>query len=278
VLSRLRGNRKRAAGGAANNRRRFELGAVRQSGPRRRLHIPPFRRIVVTLAVFAAIGGTVYGTGWLLVSDTLRVRDVTVVGAQITDPFAIARASGVGGDSLLTLDAGEAAARIAALEGVREATVHRDWPNGVIIDVIEEQAWGYWQTGEVRRLIAADGKVLGLARAPAEGAPTIIEVGPPATAPGPHLVEPDRDTVQLVARLSNDGSFRHLRVTPTGFIFRRDRGLTVLVEQGPHAVFGDSHNYEFKVAAWGALLDRIEEQQIDANEIDLRFGGSLVLR
>jgi cell division protein FtsQ len=277
VFSRLRGNRRRAAGGAANSRRRFELGAVRQRAPRRRLHIP-FRRIAVTLVVFAAIGGTVYGAGWLLLGDTLRVRDVTVVGAQITDPFAIVRASGVGGESLLTLDAGEAAARIAALEGVRDATVHRDWPNGVIIDVTEDQAWGYWQVGEVRRLISADGKVLGLARAPAEGAPTIIEVGPPATAESPLLVEPDRDTVQLVARLSSDSTFKHLRVTPTGFIFRRDRGLTVLVEQGPHAVFGDSHNYEFKVAAWGALLGRIEEQQIDANEIDLRFGKSLVLR
>jgi len=277
VFSRLRGNRRRAAGGAANSRRRFELGAVRQRAPRRRLHIP-LRRIAVTLVVFAAIGGTVYGAGWLLLGDTLRVRDVTVVGAQITDPFAIVRASGVGGESLLTLDAGEAAARIIALEGVRDATVHRDWPNGVIIDVTEDQAWGYWQVGEVRRLISADGKVLGLARAPAEGAPTIIEVGPPATAENPLLVEPDRDTVQLVARLSSDSTFKHLRVTPTGFIFRRDRGLTVLVEQGPHAVFGDSHNYEFKVAAWGALLDRIEEQQIDANEIDLRFGGSLVLR
>jgi cell division protein FtsQ len=277
VFSRLRGNRRRAAGGATNSRRRFELGAVRQRAPRRRLHIP-FRRIAVTLVVFAAIGGTVYGAGWLLLGDTLRVRDVTVVGAQITDPFAIVRASGVGGESLLTLDAGEAAARIAALEGVRDATVHRDWPNGVIIDVTEDQAWGYWQVGEVRRLISADGKVLGLARAPAEGAPTIIEVGPPATAENPLLVEPDRDTVQLVARLSSDSTFKHLRVTPTGFIFRRDRGLTVLVEQGPHAVFGDSHNYEFKVAAWGALLGRIEEQQIDANEIDLRFGKSLVLR
>ena len=276
MFSKLRRNQKREAGGASNNRRRFELGRVAQPAPRRRLHIP-FRRIAVTITVLAVIGGTMYGAGWLLLGDTLRVRDVNVVGTQVTDPFVIARASGVGGESLLTLDVSEAAARITALEGIREATVHRDWPNGVIIDVTEEQAWGYWQIGEVRRLISADGKVLGLARPPAEGAPTIIEVGPP-TSVETLAIEPDRDTVQLVARLSNDSTFKHLRVTPTGYIFRRDRGLTVLTEQGPHAVFGDSHNYDFKVAAWGALLDRIDEQQIEANEIDLRFGGSLVLR
>ena len=276
MFSWLRRKPTRRAGGNAGSRRHFELGAVRRPPPRRRLHIP-LRRIAVTTAVPAILGGATYGSASLLTGETLRVRDVTVVGAQITDPHVIARASGLGGESLLTLDAAAAAARVAAIEGIREATVHRDWPNAVIIDVIEDQAWGYWQNGDVRRLISADGRVLGLSRPPAEGAPTIIEVGPPVSADAPPL-EPDRDTVQLVARLIGDDSFKQLRVTPTGFIFRRDRGLTVLVAEGPHAVFGDSHNYEFKVAAWGALLDRIDEQRLEANEIDLRFGASLVLR
>lgn len=276
MFSWLRRNPTRHAGGNAGSRRRFELGAVRRPPPRRRLHVP-LLRIAVTTAVLAILGGVTYGSASLLTGETLRVRDVTVVGAQITDPHVIARASGLGGESLLTLNATAAAARVAAIEGIREATVHRDWPNAVIIDVIEDQAWGYWQNGDVRRLISADGRVLGLSRPPAEGAPTIIEVGPPANADAPPL-EPDRDTVQLVARLIGDDTFKQLRVTPAGFIFRRDRGLTVLVAEGPHAVFGDSHNYEFKVAAWGALLDRIDEQRLEANEIDLRFGASLVLR
>ncbi len=62
------------------------------------------------------------------------------------------------------------------------------------------------------------------------------------------------------------------------FVFRRDRGLTVVVEDGPDALFGDSHDYEFKVAAWGALLDRIEREHLDVAEIDMRFGRHLVLR
>ena len=34
----------------------------------------------------------------------------------------------------------------------------------------------------------------------------------------------------------------------------------------------------FKVAAWGALLDRIEEQRLEVREIDLRFGRHVVMR
>ena len=154
--------------------------------------------------------------------------------------------------------------------------MHRDWPRGVIIDITERQGWGYWQVGGVRRLIDADGHPLDRARPPAEDAPTVIEVGPPA---GPaESMRPDPDTVRLVDRLLREGAFDLLRVKPQGFIFRRDRGLTVLIAGGPHAVLGDSHNYEFKVASWGALLDRIEEQRLTVREIDLRFGRQLVMR
>lgn len=256
-----------------SGRRRFELGAMPPPRPGRHF---PFRRVALTVLVVATLGGTVYGASWLLLGDTLRVREVTVVGARIIDPHAASDAAALGGQSLLSLDAGAAAARVAAIPGVRSVSVQRDWPRGVVIDVTEEVGWGYWQTQGKRRLVSADGRVLEHARPPEEGTPTIIEVGPPAS--GEVALRPDADTVRLVARLTADGAFERLRVMPERFIFRRDRGLTILIAGGPHAVFGDSRNYEFKVASWGALLDRIEEQGLAANEIDLRFGGHLVLR
>ncbi|MEE8337990.1 MAG: FtsQ-type POTRA domain-containing protein [Dehalococcoidia bacterium] len=272
MLRRRTGSRGRRSD-AASGRRRFELGAAPRPREGRRF---PFRRLALTVLVATALGGSVYGASWLLLGDALRVRDVTVVGARIIDPHAASDAAALGGQSLLTLDAGAAAERVAAIPGVRAASVLRDWPRGVVIDVTEEESWGYWQAQGTRRLVSADGRVLEYARPPRDGAPTIIEVGPPHS--GDVELRPDADTVRLVARLIADGAFERLRVEPEGFIFRRDRGLTILIAGGPHAVFGDSHNYEFKVASWGALLDRIEEQGLVANEIDLRFGDNLVLR
>jgi cell division protein FtsQ len=278
MLRRILGRRsssQRRADGNAHSRSRFELGAVRRT-ERQQISIP-LKRIVTLTLVVAVLAGSAYGVSVLLLGDTMRVREVTVVGTQITDPHALVAAAALGGESMLDFDTAAAIARITQLPGVASADVQRAWPNGVVIDITEEQGWGFWQARGVRRLIGADGRLLEHARAPADDAPTIIESGPPP-ATGEPALQPDRDTVQLVARLRSDGTFEHLRVTPTNFVFRHDRGLTILIEEGPHAVFGDSHNYDFKIAAWGALLDRIEQQRLEANEVDLRFGGNLVLR
>ncbi len=254
---------------------RFQLGAAPRPEERRGRRLP-LRRIAVVTVLLVALAGAGYGGARVLLGDTLRARDVTVVGAQITDPLSVAAAAEVAGQSLLTLDIDAVARRVTALPGVRAAKVQRNWPRGVIIDITEHQSWGYWQAGGVRRVIDIDGRVLDRARPPADDAPTIIEFGPPLDPEAGIIADPD--TVRLVNRLLSDGTFDLLRVSPVGFVFRGDRGLTVLVEGAPHAVFGDSHNYEFKVAAWGALLDRIDQRQIEVREIDLRFGSHLVLR
>ena len=265
----LRRARRRARG-------RFELGV---SPPRRerRWPRPPWKRIAFSLLALAMLGSVSYGVAWAVLGDALRVRDVTIVGVQVADPFAVAAAADVTGESLLTLDTAAVAERVAALPVVREARVQRDWPRGVIIDITEHQGWGYWQVGDVRRVIDADGQLVASARPPEAGAPTIVEVGR-ALADGAEMT-PDRDSVRLVARLLGDGTFDLLRVRPAGFVFHRDRGLTVLIDDGPDAVLGDSHSYEFKVATWGALLDGIEQQALEGvREIDLRFGRRVVMR
>jgi len=101
-----------------------------------------------------------------------------------------------------------------------------------------------------------------------------------------------------VNRLRTDGTFDRLNVKPTSYIFRRDRGLTVIVASGPAAVLGDSSNYEFKVRTWQALLEQVRAGTVPAvqaqaqpsgtprtgqsaamaSEIDLRFGRNVVLR
>ena len=263
---------RRATRQAGSVRPRSQLAPARRRGP---LTLR-WRRLVLTATLLAVTAGLAYGTQLVLLGDTLRVQDVTVIGTEVADPFDIAAAAGVTGQSLLWLDSAAAAARIASLPAVRSATVQRDWPRGVVIDVTEHQGWGYWQLGSDRRVIDVEGQISERARPPDSDAPTIIELGP-AVAAG-ERISPDRDAVQLVDRLLSDGTFNRLRVTEAGFLFQRDRGLVVLIDGGPDAVFGDSHNYEFKVAAWGALLDRIEEQRIEVQEIDLRFGRHVVMR
>lgn len=273
----------------------------RRERPRRTI---PWRRIAtLTLAAMGAAGLST-GAVWLVNGDTFRVRVIDVQGAQVADPRAIAEASGLSGVSLFTAHLDRSSQAITKLPAVKSAQVTRDWPHGLQIAVTEHQAWGYWQAGPQRLVLDADGRVLEQSRPPVGDAPTIVEI----TSAAPDAsVRIDTDTVQLVRRLRADGTFDRLKVTPTSYVFHRDRGLTVIVANGPAALLGDSSNYEFKVRAWQALLDQVGAVQVPqvqapaplgspsqaagqpaavprpgpsaaASEIDLRFGRNVVLR
>jgi cell division protein FtsQ len=253
--------------------RRFTVGPAERPRPRRSI---PWRRIGLGLGGVALTGGLIYGLAFLLLGDTLRVRDIYVHGTQIADPQEVVSTAGLSSRSLITLDTAGAAARLDALPEIKSATVHRQWPHSVVIDVVERQAWGYWQSGGKRVVIDENGLILQKARPPAANAPTIIEIGGPLDFTGDRITDPD--TVHLVAQLTSDGTLDRLHVHPTGFVFRHDRGLTVLVDGGPDVVFGDSSNYGFKVATWAALLQELSQEQRTAREIDLRFGQRVVMR
>lgn len=263
---------------------RFPTGATREPeiryaggghGRPQRSPIPLQTVARLGLAGLAA-AAAIIGSTWLYRSDTLRVKQIQVVGAQIVDPNAAAARAAIANESLLRLDTQAAAKRVAELPGVASARVHRDWPHSAVIDITERQGWGYWQILGVRSVIDAEGRAVEQARPPASDAPTVYEVG--AATPLPSGGAVDRDTVALVDRLLHDGTFEQLRQKPARFEFERRRGLIIRPETGPSAVFGDSHDYEFKVAAWTALMARIRAGQLTASEIDLRFGKELVVR
>lgn len=225
----------------------------------------------VAAAAALLVGGT-----WLYRGDLLRVKQIQVVGAQIIDPNAAAARAAIASESLLTLDTEGAAKRVAELPGVASARVRRVWPHSAVIEITERQGWGYWQVLGIRSVIDAQGRVVDPARPPAADAPTIYEAG--VSAPLETGANVDRDTVGLVDRLMHDGTFAQLRLPPARFDFERRRGLVIRTEGGPSAVFGDSHDYEFKVAAWVALMGRVRSGQLTASDIDLRFGKELVVR
>jgi cell division protein FtsQ len=236
----------------------------------------PWRSLAIAAGGCAILAAVIISASALYQSGALRVRHIKVIGAQVVDARLAADATQLTGQSLLHLDTASAAVRVAELPGVASVRVNRDWPRGVVIDITELQGWGYWQSSTGWAVIDAQGNVLEKARPPAPNAPTIHEAGAGRLiGPGGSI---DRDTVELVARLLRDGSFLRLGIQPQRFEFDRSRGLVVRVNGGPSAVFGDSHDYEFKVAAWGATNERINAEGMQVTEIDLRFGKELVVR
>ncbi len=272
--SRRRGRRSRAAARPG----RYELGRAAPPRPKRRL-LPrlPWRRFALTALAIAILGGLGYGGFWLVDGPALRVQQITIEGAEVADPLAIARSADIDKRSLLTLDTTTIADRITeGVPAVQSATVRREWPQGVRISVNEHAGWGYWQSGGRRVVIDASGLVIPAGRPPPEGAVTIFEIG--ATRPLEPWDVAEPDTLTAVRQLIEDARSQQLGVTIQRFELHSDRGLVVRIADGPDAIFGDWRNYSFKLAAWGALLNRLEREPLEINEIDLRFGAQLVVR
>lgn len=273
------GGRSVLSGRPRTPQRQYTLARAERPQPPREINVP-WRGIGAVAAGVAMVVTVLYGTAWLLTGDSLRVLHIDVTGAQVVSPQQVAAVSELGGQSLLTVNLEQAEEAIALLPAVKSVAVERDWPQSVRVVIEEHQAWGYWQTSGRVQEIDKDGNVLREARPAPLDAPTIIDLASPADLE--EGATADADTVKLVARLIDDRVFEHAGLTPTGWVFQRDRGLTVLAQEGPDAVFGDSSNYEFKVEALEQVLRQLNEREATGSpqvaEVDLRFGRNVVLR
>lgn len=107
--------------------------ASRQKGQRPRGN--PRRRIIVGVLLIAILAG---GCWALLGSSVLVVRHVDVTGNRLVTAAQVRQAARIKpGAPLLTVNTGAAARRIERLAPVLSATVHRSWPDTIVITVRE---------------------------------------------------------------------------------------------------------------------------------------------
>lgn len=256
--------------------RRFETS--RGETPRSRTPQPSIslRGLVLIAGLVASVSLLSAGGWWLLSSDALRVQQVRVTGAEVASTDDVVKATGLAGQSMVRLETTQASEAVRALPSVKDVRITRDWLNTVKVDVVEHQAFAYWQSGSQRVVVDEDGRALLASRPAPHTAPTIVELGADVSKGA----DADADTVRLVARLLQDGTFGRVGHQPKAYLFRADRGLTVIADGHPDVIFGDSSNYEFKVKSWIALSERLKQEppKESVQEIDLRFGRNVVLR
>ncbi|MDP9238412.1 MAG: FtsQ-type POTRA domain-containing protein [Chloroflexota bacterium] len=250
-------------------------GVRRDEAPEPRIRITRLQaRVAFAAAVLALLSWSAW---WAYHSPWLTVQHVTISGASQVAPEQVRSAASVDNHSIFGLDLKAAQARVAALPKVRNASVRKAGRNGIAINVEERTAWGSWQMDGVNVPIDLDGYVLDGPPAPA-GSPVIQEVQPQRKLnPGDRI---DPGTVQLAARLvrESDASFGR---SVLALVYRQTAGLTAVlsgsdVDDHPLWVtFGDSRDYDYKVAALYMLIEQAREQELALNAVDLRFGDRL---
>ncbi|SBT48209.1 cell division protein FtsQ/DivIB [Micromonospora narathiwatensis] len=134
----------------------------------------PWAVTVAVLALAGLVAWTVLGTG------LFGVRDVRVVGARLVTPVEVRAAAAVPDDTpLARVDLAATARRVGALAPVERATVEREWPDALVIRVVERTPVAAVPQGDGYAVIDRTGVVFQSVPRLPDGLP-VIRVGRPA--------------------------------------------------------------------------------------------------
>lgn len=226
------------------SRRRF---ARRQWA--RRWHV--WRRLLLALGLVAAVGAGV----WLLFfSATLSVQTVTVQGEDLLTAAEVREAAGVTtGEQVISVDLEATRRRVEALAAVRSAQVHRQWPDGVLIQVEERDAIAVVDLGSGLRGMDEEGVVFREFAKPPEGMPRV------RVLPGADQ-DALREAAQVVAALPPALTRRVERVEVESV----DQ-IELVLHDGRVVLWGSAEASEEKAAVLTALLKGRPAQRYDVS-------------
>ncbi len=178
---------------------------------------------------FAAHKIEVRGTSHVTRSEVLRIAGITP------------------GTNVFTLDAGSAEARLERDPWIAQATVTKDLPSTLVIDIHERVAVAVVETGGALRLVANDGALLEAALPrTAAGLPTIASTEP-GVRPGPGAIGGAARAIAAMAPT--------LRGRVHGVSILSDGQLRVDLTSGAEVAYGEAVDLSEKAMALRALLD-----------------------
>ena len=136
------------------------------------------------LLIVVPLGGLIVA-GWFLANSSLfALHYVTVEGTSRLSPTEVLSAASVRqGTSLVRLDPAAVAHRVEHLRPVADVQVHRRWPHGLVIRVVERRPAGVVVSGGTAELLDADGVAFARVAKPPAGL-VRVEVSSPVPGAG----------------------------------------------------------------------------------------------
>lgn len=238
--------------------------------PPRRRRLPGWLRPrfgwVRTLSVLVVLAVIVIAIV-ALNSGRFDISEIEVSGTDVVSAAAVAQLTGLRGQNIVRADLDAARPPILDLPMVKDVELHRSWPNGVKVVIVERRPWGRWRANNIVWALDREGVILEGVAPPASG-PIITQTSalPPVRA-GQRI---DTTAVELVAELDERGSPVDLP-TIVAYEWSQQKGLVVVTEHG-RIIFGDAEGIDYKYDVWTQL----ELEAIRRGEplllADLRFG------
>jgi cell division protein FtsQ len=208
---------------------------------------------------------------WLLLAGpVLAVRAVHVDGLVTLPADQVQEAAGIGaGTPLLRVDVDSAEARVAGLPQVASVEVTRDWPDSVVITVVERVPVAVVGEAGRRSLIDADGVLFDMVTGRTPDGVVPLDVA----SPGP-------DDPATMAGVAAIGSLpARIRADVAAAAAGGPDDITLTLTDGTVVRWGDASESGEKSAALVGLLEQIASGALEpAGTIDVSTPDAVVLR
>ena len=223
-----------------------------------------WRQRLVALVLGVTLLGAFYIL-WVRDSSLVQVKEVTISGLTSDDAPRIRAALEAEANEMTTLHLREERLHraVAGYPEVRGLEVSADFPNGLRVRVLEHHPAAVVGSGRSRVPVAADGSVLrGM---PVRGSLPLVEISGALAAD--RIEEPGSLALVRVA----GGAPKVLAGRLEEIVRDEERGIVVLVKDGPELVFGDPTRVRAKWAAATRVL--ADEGSQGASYVDVRLPG-----
>lgn len=197
---------------------------------------------IPAMVVVVACGILLYG---FLFSGDFLVASVVVRGASLGDPAEVATVADAIGEPIFSIDASQAADRVARLPYVERVAVRTSFPDKVTITVVERQPVLAWQAGGQTWLLDRRGHVLSGEAPVPDGVPTVMsELDTPKVG----------DTLDPAIVAAVVAATETLGDVATETRWTRDDGLVATLRDGRTVIFGSPDRMPLKLAVYQTVV------------------------
>ena len=216
---------------------------------------------IVVLAAGVALGVAVFRHPAFIVSQ------VEVEGLNHLSLTTVLERAALQGQHLLALPVDDIRATVTQESWVLRVDIQRKLPGRVILIIQEREPAAIWQAKGRGFLVDRDGVVLEENFVPRDLL-AIQDLDGDVPKPGDRK---DQDAIALALTLK-EVLAKEMNQSARSFEYLRHGGLVVETGQGRRARFGDSSDFQWKLAVWKTLLKAGETQNLQVGHVDLRFG------
>ena len=217
--------------------------------------------VIVVLAAGVALGVAVFRHPAFIVSQ------VEVEGLNHLSLTTALERAALQGQHLLALPVDDIRAAITREPWVLRVDIQRKLPGRVILNIQEREPAAIWQVKERQFLADREGVILEENFVP-RGLLVIQDLDGNIPQPGDRK---DQDAIALALTLK-EVLAKEMNQSARTFEYLSRGGLVVETDQGRRARFGDSADFQWKLAVWKTLLEAGKAQDLLVGHVDLRFG------